>query len=149
MANSEIQDVEQQIFELTVKLNKLRKSNSGDGVRNYSCRLKVLFRPINCLHAVVHIELPVDVMEMGAEGVDADKKLGGDLFARCTADQMGEDFLLAGGECGRDYLRTRVVWWGADACQDHVGRHPSGEPDFTTQNGPSSSAEVLQQITEV
>jgi len=36
MANSEIQDVEQQIFELTVKLNELRKSNGGDEVRNYS-----------------------------------------------------------------------------------------------------------------
>ena len=36
MANTEISKVEQQIFELTAKLNELRKSGSGDEVRNYA-----------------------------------------------------------------------------------------------------------------
>ncbi len=35
MANTEIAKLEQQIFELTVELNKLRKSNAGDDVKNY------------------------------------------------------------------------------------------------------------------
>ena len=36
MANSEIADLERQIFDLTVQLNELRKSNTGDPVRNYT-----------------------------------------------------------------------------------------------------------------
>ena len=36
MANAEISKIEQQIFDLTVELNKLRKSNTGDEVRNYT-----------------------------------------------------------------------------------------------------------------
>jgi len=36
MANTEISDLEKQIFELTARLNKLRKSSSGDKVRNYA-----------------------------------------------------------------------------------------------------------------
>ncbi len=36
MANTEILKLEHEIFELTAKLNDLRKSNGGDEVRNYS-----------------------------------------------------------------------------------------------------------------
>jgi predicted dithiol-disulfide oxidoreductase (DUF899 family) len=36
MANTEISNLEQQIFELTAKLNELRKASTGDEVRNYS-----------------------------------------------------------------------------------------------------------------
>ena len=36
MADTEISKVEQQIFELTSKLNELRKSSGGDEVRNYA-----------------------------------------------------------------------------------------------------------------
>ncbi len=36
MADTEISKLEQQIFELTTKLNELRKSNGGEEVRNYS-----------------------------------------------------------------------------------------------------------------
>ena len=36
MANADISNIEQQIFDLTVELNKLRKSNTGDEVRNYA-----------------------------------------------------------------------------------------------------------------
>ncbi len=36
MANTEISELEQQIFELTAKLNELRKSRAGDEVRNYA-----------------------------------------------------------------------------------------------------------------
>ena len=36
MANTEVSDLEQQIFELTAKLNELRKSSAGDEVRNYA-----------------------------------------------------------------------------------------------------------------
>ena len=35
MADTEITKVEQQIFELTSKLNELRKSSGGDEVQNY------------------------------------------------------------------------------------------------------------------
>ncbi len=35
MADAEISAVEKQIYELTAKLNELRKSNAGDEVRNY------------------------------------------------------------------------------------------------------------------
>ena len=36
MADTEISKLEQQIFELTAELNKLRKANGGDNVRNYA-----------------------------------------------------------------------------------------------------------------
>ena len=36
MANTEIQELEHEIFELTAKLNDLRKSSAGDEVRNYA-----------------------------------------------------------------------------------------------------------------
>ena len=36
MANTEIAELEQQIFELTAELNELRKLNAGDEVRNYA-----------------------------------------------------------------------------------------------------------------
>ena len=36
MADTEISKLENQIFELTAELNKLRKSNSGDEVHNYT-----------------------------------------------------------------------------------------------------------------
>ena len=36
MANTEIQELEHEIFELTAKLNNLRKSSAGDEVRNYA-----------------------------------------------------------------------------------------------------------------
>lgn len=36
MANTEIPKLEQQIFELTTKLNELRKLNAGDEVQNYA-----------------------------------------------------------------------------------------------------------------
>lgn len=36
MANTEIIELEHKIFELTAKLNELRKSNAGDEVRNYA-----------------------------------------------------------------------------------------------------------------
>ena len=36
MANTEIQELEHEIFELTAKLNDLRKSGVGDEVRNYA-----------------------------------------------------------------------------------------------------------------
>ena len=36
MADTDISKLEQQIFELTTKLNELRKSNGGDEVRNYA-----------------------------------------------------------------------------------------------------------------
>ena len=36
MANPEIAELEQQIFELTAELNELRKLNAGDEVRNYA-----------------------------------------------------------------------------------------------------------------
>ena len=35
MANTEIPELEKQIFELTAKLNELRKASAGDEVRNY------------------------------------------------------------------------------------------------------------------
>jgi len=36
MANAEIQELEQRVFDLIAKLNELRKSSGGDEVRNYS-----------------------------------------------------------------------------------------------------------------
>ncbi|MCZ6517521.1 MAG: hypothetical protein O6763_08535, partial [Gammaproteobacteria bacterium] len=36
MANTEIIELERNIFELTVKLNELRKSSAGDEVKNYA-----------------------------------------------------------------------------------------------------------------
>ena len=38
MANSEIQELEAQIFELTTKLNELKRQNVGEAVADYTFR---------------------------------------------------------------------------------------------------------------
>jgi len=132
MVNTEIIELEQQIFELTTKLNELRKSNVGDEVRNYAfatlngeTNLMELFGSNNELLLIHNMGQGCSYWTLWADGFNGFLKHRESVMSvvlvskdppelqRQFANSRDWRFRLA-SHGGGDYIREQTVMEGAD-----------------------------------